>query len=348
MKRINLYTPDGWIDIEAVLSLGMPFNFIWSERGPGKTYGCIKHVLGHGEKHVLMRRTETEMNTIAIDDLSPYNPVHRDNSEDPRYGPVTIARIPKINAAAKVIINDATVGYTLAMATARNVRGFDLSDVNTVIYDEFIPEPHAPKIREEYNAFLNVIETVGRNREMLGKPPVTVICTANANNVANPIFMGMGVVNIAYNMQETGQEIYIDRSRGLLLFNSQRNEIYRNKKAQTALYKFAGANSNFSDMALSNKFSGFNGSRIKPRTLIEYKIIAKIGEISVYKHKSRPSYYISTKTVGTPKRVYNCGDADIKHGCSDHYYLVQAYLNDRVDCEDAASKVIFEKYFKLS
>lgn len=345
MNKPNIYTPDGWIDFEAIRAIGMPYNFIWSERGPGKTYGALKSVLEHNEKHILMRRTETELAAISVPELSPYQPVIRDN---PKLGPITIRKIPKINAACEVVRDDIVIGYTLAMATARNIRGFDLSQCTVLIYDEFIPELHARPIKEEGHAFLNVIETVNRNRELTGGSPLQVYCLGNANAVDNAIFRELGLINIAYNMQESGKQIYIDKSRGLLLVNAVGNDTYTDAKRQTSLYKLVGDKSSFSSMALDNKFTGFTADRLKSRNLVEYKIIAKIGELCIYKHKSAQRYYISTRAVGTPKRVYGSGEADIKHGCDDHYYLIQAYLDNRVDCENAAAKVIFERYYKLS
>lgn len=345
IKEFNPYTPDGWIDFEAIRSFGMPFNFIWSERGPGKTYGVLKSVLDNNEMHILMRRTETELAAISFTDLSPYQPVLDDH---PELGPITIRSIPKISAAYQVVRDDNVIGYTLAMATARNVRGFDLSKCSVLIYDEFIPERHARPIKEEGTAFLNVIETINRNRELKGGAPLQVFCTGNANDIDNAIFSELGLINIAYNMQESGKQLYVDRSRGLLLFNAVGNDVFTNAKRKTSLYKLVGDNSAFTAMALDNKFTAFSSDRIKTRNLIEYKLLAQIGELFVYKHKSNTRYYISTRAVGTPKRVYSCSAADIKHGCQDHYYLVHAYLTDRVDCEDAATKVIFERYYKLS
>ena len=114
--------------------------------------------------------------------------------------------------------DDKILGYTAALSTISNMRGFDASDVEMLIYDEFIPEKHERTLKHEATAFLNAYETINRNREMQGKKPLQVLALANAMDLANPIFLELGIVNNIERMLDKGRSnIYLDRDRGLLV-----------------------------------------------------------------------------------------------------------------------------------
>ena len=60
---MNLYTPDGWVDIPAILACGMPFIFCVGGRGTGKTYGALKQARAESDpdnRFLLMRRRNQE------------------------------------------------------------------------------------------------------------------------------------------------------------------------------------------------------------------------------------------------------------------------------------------------
>ena len=87
------------------------------------------------------------------------------------------------------------VGYAGALSTFRNVRGFDGSDVDVVIWDEFIPEEEERVMFDDWSAFLNVLETVGRNRELEGRPALRVLLCANANKIYGYAVAGLRIEN---------------------------------------------------------------------------------------------------------------------------------------------------------
>lgn len=344
MKQPKITLPEGWLDAEKIRSYKRPFNFIWSQRGRGKTYGFLLSCLKNNEKFVLMRRTETELNTIANDSMSPFNPIIKDH---PEIEPITIKSIPNVRCAKMLMQGEKHVGFAVAVATARNIRGFDMSDCKVIIYDEFIPQEDARPIPGEAMAFFNAYETISRNREILGQEPVYAYILGNSNRVDNALFVSLGLVNRAFKMQENCEYLNFDDNRGYLLCNFMTDDEFTERKAQTALYKLVGENSEFAQMALKNQFLGFDSAHIAQRNLTEYKILCKIGEICIYKHKSRAEYYVTHSVIGTPKR-FTTSTADLKNANRKYYYLSLAYLNDHVLCEDAACKVIFEKYFGLS
>ena len=85
-------------------------------------------------------------------------------------------------------------GYTSALSTFSNLRGFDGSNIKILLYDEFIPERHERLIKNEADAFFNVYETINRNRELQGGPPLIALCLSNSNSLASPIFTALNLV----------------------------------------------------------------------------------------------------------------------------------------------------------
>lgn len=342
----NLYHESGYVNIPFILAQGLPFNFVWGGRGTGKTYGALCETVNAGVKFMLMRRTQNQLDLISKPEFSPFKSINRDNGWN-----VAIQPITKYNGGiyhmeendGKNTATGSPIGYTCALSTVANIRGFDATDIELLVYDEFIPEPHARPIKEEAQAFLNAYETMNRNRELQGRKPLQVLCLANANTLANPLFIGLGLVSKAEKMYRTGQEISIDRNRGVALFNLCKSTI-SDLKRDTALYKFAG-DGEFSSMALSNDFSGENErGRITSKKLQEYKPIVAVGELCIYAHKSQDLYYVSTHVSGSPL-TFGIGATEKIRFCRMYQWLWLAYLSNKVDFESRICEILLQKYF---
>lgn len=342
----QLYHESGYVNIPFILSQGVPFNFVWGGRGTGKTYGALKEMLEGHYKFMLMRRTQNQLDLISKPEFSPFKSVTRDLGCD-----VGILPLSKYNGGiyfmedvdGKNTPSGAPIGYTCALSTVANIRGFDASDIELLVYDEFIPEKHARPIKEEAQAFLNAYETINRNRELQGKKPLQVLCLANSNDLANPLFLGLGLVSKAEKMYRTGQEMSIDHRRGVALFNLCRSEISEQKR-NTALYKFAG-DSEFTSMSLANDFSGENErGRITSKKLQEYRPIVAVGEVCVYAHKSQDLYYVSSHVSGSPL-TFGIGAAEKLRFCRMYNWLWLAYLDNKIDFESRICEILLQKYF---
>jgi hypothetical protein len=222
------------------------------------------------------------------------------------------------------------------------MRGFDASDVDIHIYDEFIPEKHERPIKNEGSAFLNAYETINRNRELTGRKPLQVLCLANANDLANPIFMELHLVRKAEQMRRKKQEISIDKERGVGLFILDKSPISQQKKT-TALYRLTDG-SNFERMSINNDFSGEDVGRIKSKPLTEYRPVVFIGEICVYEHKSNRSYYISTHKVGSPP-IYGTGDAERARFRRIYSWIWDEYMENNIEFEEYLCEILLTKIF---
>ena len=335
---MGIYLESGYLDVEKILSYKMPFNFITGGRATGKTFGALLTAYQQQTRFILMRRTQTQCDLINKPEFNPYKAINAYIGSN-----VSVKSISKYNAKIMEETEDTEniLGYTCALSTISNMRGFDASDVRLLIYDEFIPEKHERPLKNEGSAFLNAYETINRNRELQGYEPLQVLCLANAFNIANPIFLELGLVGRCEKMKNAGQELYIDRERGILIVMLYKSKISK-AKADTALYRLSTGS--YSDMALSNDFVYNSTDNIKSLPLTEYRLICTIGEISVYRHKSKRNYYVSEHRTGTAP-LYKSDEVNLMRYRKNHGLLLySAYMRNNITFENMLTKSLFELY----
>ena len=335
---MGIYLDNGYLNINQILSYGVPFNFIVGGRGTGKTYGTLKTAYIENKRFILMRRTQAQCDLINKPEFNPFKALNNDTGSN-----AVVKSISKYNAkiVEETEEDERLLGYTCALSTIANMRGFDASDVELLIYDEFIPEKHERAIKNEGSAFLNAYETINRNREIKGEKPLQVLCLANAFNIANPIFLELGLVGRCEKMKNSGQEIFIDKERGVCVVLLQKSKISK-AKADTALYRLSSGS--YADMALSNDFVYNNSDNIKSMALKEFKLLCTVGEISIYKHKSKRLFYVSEHRTGTAP-IYRSDEVNLQRYRKNHgVALYGAYMRNNIICESLLTKSLFELY----
>ena len=344
---MNLYNDEGYLNIEDIAD-SATYIFMVLARGTGKTFGALKYAVDSGQKFIYMRRTQTQADMIRTDEMSPFVSLNRELGDDYlfRLKPVAknvtgIYRKKMIGESEELSL----IGYIMALSTISNVRGFDTSDCALLIYDEFIGEKHEKPIRNEGMAFMNALETIGRNRELQGKPPLKVMCMANSNDLASPLFIELGLVRYAERMLRKGIETMKISDRDIMLIIAKHSPISL-KKADTALYRMAGDTA-FTQMALDNSFSLEFTEMIQSMSLREFKPLVQVGEIVIYKHKSKLLYYVTDHMSGHPDK-YGTSEIDIRRFANNYYYLKISYFNRHIWFESFILQVLFERYFKLS
>ena len=335
---MNIYLNSGYVDIDKILDQKMPFTFILGGRGTGKTYGAMQYVYNNKVRFMLMRRTQAQCDLINKPEFNPFKSIANDQDVN-----ISVKSVSKYNA---MILEDneddySILGYTCALSTIANMRGFDASDVKLLIYDEFIPEQHERQIKHEGSAFLNAYETINRNRELKDEEPLQVLCLANAFNIANAIFLELGLVGICEKMKLKGNDVYINKNKGIMICLLDNSTISKKKK-QTALYKITDGS--YSEMALSNDFAYNDASDVKSLPLKEYRLLCSVGEIHIYKHKSKREYYISEHKTGSGD-YFKSDEVDLlryrkKYGLR----LYSAYMHGNFHFESMLTKSLFEIY----
>lgn len=338
----EIYAPSGYLNVDVLINDPNPYIFCLGARAVGKTYGSIKYCLDHKKKFIFMRRTAEQLKMIKNPMLNPFKPLEQEG-----YITTTSSIAPGVSGVYEVVDDKPSgppLGYLMALSTMANIRGFDASDVEILIFDEFIGEKHEHPIRSEGLAFLNAIETIARNRELQGRSALKVLCLSNSNDLANPIFIELKLVTIVEKMIKDGNDFRSLRERGVSVYLLKDSPISR-QKASTSLYKLAG-DGVFTGMALDNDFSQEYMAFVRSQPLKEYKALVRVGELCVYKHKSKRQYYVTSHISGKPEE-YDSSEIEIKRFATDYYYLKLSYMNRHVLFETYLLQILFEKYFKL-
>lgn len=289
-----------------------PINFFVGGRGNGKTYSCMESTIGKNNVHnvtgkfMLWRRTPTEWENMCS--ANPYKELNTKYDTHYQSAPIT----KTIGGLYDSILDEKTgkwnpygepIGYTAPMLSISKVRSMDFSDVNYIFYDEFIPEISARKQKGEAQAFLNAYETIARNREFLGKPPVYLFAMSNSENIANPLFEYLGIVHDAeILMAKGGEQHKYYRERAMALHILESSEEFKEQKSQTTLYKMA-AGTDFVDMAINNEFVANDFSFVAYKSIRGYQPWVAIGDIYVW-HKPQTKELYVTYTPARCK-VYN-------------------------------------------
>lgn len=342
---MKMFTDDGWLNMREIRLLESPFVFIVGARGIGKTYGgCLDLLRNYeetGQRFIYMRRTETQADYVSSAEGNPFNEINMDTGSN--------VSIKKVNRKMKGFFNDeenVPMGVIMALSTFSGKRSISFSAYDILFYDEFIPEPHDRPIKNEAEAFFHIVETISRNRELQGRPPLKVICASNSNTLDNALFLELGLVTRALRMEEKSVPIWTDKERGLTLIMPFDSPISQKKK-DTALYRLTRDSVNFQNVALKNEFNDDVSENVMSLNLNQFSSLVHIGELYIYSHKKDRKYYISTHKQGTFDIEFSSGQMDITRFKNRYGYLWFAHMRKLVYFETYMEQLLFEKYFSL-
>ena len=343
---MKLYDSNGYVNIPEVLKHEATFIFIYGGRGTGKTYGALKEMIEGKHHFIYMRRLAAQTDIVKKESMQPYKTLNDDMGWSIQPFPINkyISAFYEsdINDDGKVIPVGEQHGLLTSLSTFSNLRGVDGSDIDTIILDEFIPELNERPIKGEADALFNAYETINRNRELKGEDPVKLLCLANSNRIDNPLFMELKLVRKAEKIRQDGKEYLYDPKRKMLLIDLYKSQISE-AKSDTALYQLTKG-TEFYEMAIRNSFINEERGRIETRPIKEYRPVVSIGEITIYKHKSRREYYVTTFRSGSPDS-YTTGEKDRERFRKKYLFLWQCYMRREVVFEEYMSEILFDKYF---
>lgn len=265
-----------------------PISIVIGGRGIGKTYSALSYLLEAGKPFMYIRNTDKQMSLCASAFGNPFKKVNADHDRDVILKAAGEIYIIRDNAAEK------TIGYGAALSTFENMRGVDLSDVEMVLFDEFIENRKLSF--NQGKAFLNFYETVNRNRELEGRAPLIVIMLSNAQRLNNPILAELGLIPIIEDMIRTNSTMRVTKEYFIELPVSEVSQ----EKAETALYKMA-AGSAYADEALKNIFANDSFYNVKKQPLKEYRPVCALDDIFIYRHKSGASWYCCRSRAECPR-----------------------------------------------
>lgn len=331
------YLDSGYLNIPVLAKdaekAGAPLLIIIGARQVGKTYGTLKYMLDCGEKFILMRRTQAEVDFICQGAINPFAAIDET---------VTIKKQTKYTG--EIRRGDDIIGMVVALTTVSKIRGFYGGEYKALVYDEFIPESHINRIRHEGEAFLNALVTISGNRELNEEKPLQVFLLANSNDISSPILQSLGVTDKLALMLERGQELSILPDRGLFLFLPESTAI-RQRRKESRLFA-ASADERFNAMAYDNRFSYNDAENVKRESLPEYDPVFTVdGRFSVYKHKSEGRFYITpAHNAGIP---FSDTDRSVSFIRMRYRALLAGYLRGTVYFSSLAIKADFLTFFGI-
>lgn len=306
-------------------------------RRTGKTYGVSKYLLDNNRKFMYIRRTTGELDFSMSDRNFAFKNMEQEgyylqSKKDGKYNYTiqTAEEEPKI------------IGSATSLTLVSKMRGFDASEITDIMFDEFIPEKHVARIPHEGDAVLNMYETINGNRELEGKPPVTLWMLANSNNLNSDIIGAFSIRNKIENMQLKGQEYSEYKNMTIVL--SMKSPI-SDMKRNTALYQ-AIEDNQYTEMALNNAFSYDDFSNIKKNYVMsEYRPRCRIGNYVVMNHKSNGTVLIIRNEKMPVTQCYDFTDYSMKAFRISNSDLLNCYvwgmlLFDSYDTKTAISEAL--------
>lgn len=322
-----------WYDIRDSRRKWRVFNLFLGGRGIGKTYSAIDHCITSGQQMLYIRSTDKQIKLSLSPDRG--NPFKKWASDHDRIIYIRggedindiVESVTSKTEDGETVTDEKILGYAAALSTFENLRGVDFSQIGIILYDEFIQTQ--PFRFDAFRAFLNLYESVNRNRELTGSSPVTVIFLANTQELHNPILAGFDLIGSIEQMQRSGQKRF---SRGDIYVELCNSSISRLKET-SVLYRNLTSEDQYKREALKNEFSrnDFSGIRT-PRNLREYKPLCMIDDICVMMHKSRHEYYLS---ISGSNKVPSFNSKNMKGLFYRHYggVLSDAYASGTLLCD---------------
>lgn len=336
----KIYSESGYINWDYLYSECRFIMAVTGSRGTGKTYGLLKYVLDHDITFLYLRRLKSQLDECVADAKSnPFAKINQDTGSDVRVE----RRSGKVRFTAPIPESDnrRVIGYGAALSTMATIRGADFSAVNVIVFDEYIAMKGERPIQAEARAFKNLIETVNRNRELEGHPPVKVFMLGNANKLMNPYYLDWHFMKTALRMIRGGQMVYRTTNNNrimIMLLNSPISE----KKKETALYQ--DADSSFFGMAIENAFET-DQTAIKTYKLKDCRHIVSIGSIGIYQTKSDGKHYISETTNKT--NYFTENEINLKLFQTRYAGLKTLYLYGYCVFENYDCELLFREYIGL-
>ena len=278
---------------------------VWSKRGPGKTYSSLWYAYDNKIKFIYMKRTDRDVDLITSGadrgiDFSPYKPINRDKFKNVH--PVKISD----GFGAFYNFNDENepqglpVGYILSFNKIRQYKGFDFSECDWIIFDEFIPMKGERLNRAEGELLLDLYMTVSRDREARGRGALKLILFANAEEISTPVTNELEIVDYMADLNASGKtHLYIEE-REILLHHITNEEVPLLEAEKSGIYKgmygTAWYEKSFEGLFSNNDFTNVTKRTLK-RSSGYVHLHYKQNDYYIYLNKETGCYYMCYKPI---------------------------------------------------
>lgn len=188
-------------------------------RTTGKTYGALKYCYQNKAKFIFVKRTIEDVKLLCAKgklteyqfDASPFKPINRDLGCNIQSRIISDKGIGAFYHVSGEDVYGEPTGYILSLSAVQKFKGFDFSECDLIIFDEYIPQPWERINAKEGEQLLDLYITVSRDREKRGKDPLKLILLANAVRLYNPVNETLEITNTIADMQANKLEYTCNR-----------------------------------------------------------------------------------------------------------------------------------------
>lgn len=314
----------------ALLESEAPYKIAIGGRAVGKTYGAAEWCrLNASGRFGWIRRRDKEISAMKAG--APFGNV-----------PAFAGCVWKGTKEA-TYIKDADgelVCPVLPWATSGNVTGLDLEYIDVLVFDEFIRKKGVVPFSDEFEIWSALIETVSRNRELKGRPPLKVLHISNSDSLDSELLIRLELVPVIVRMRAEGVRTWTSPDGLVEIWDFSGSPISEEKRS-SSLYRLISG-SRYAKMALSNEFAFDDFSDVKPRPVREYNPLFTVGGmVTLYIHKKRDELYASRHRSGNVPDF--TPDADGRKELLKLYPYIHEAIAEGVTYESIECKYMLQK-----
>lgn len=333
-------------------------------RHTGKTYGALKYHYENKIPFVFIKRTAEDVKLICAGngkigskpkeaiytnpDFSPFKAINRDLNTNVQAFQVLDGVGGFWNCDSEGTPEGAPVGYIVALSMVSKVRGFDLSDCDSIIFDEFIPQSWERISHKEGDQFLDLYGTVQRDRELRGRKPLKMICLANAADISAPVLDTLECVDMIADMSAKHIEYYM-HERGILIHLLETSEVMKEAEKKSPLFRAMGDTA-WGRMAYGNEFAYNDFSNVRFDNMKNYlPVVAyKYKEKTVFIYRKDDKIFF-TYSQNKQCRVYDLSrEVEQKAFYFDHVIdIKEELIQDKVSFKSYSMYNLINNYTKI-
>lgn len=329
MEKSLYYNP------QKMLSYNRILNFVIGARGIGKSFAMkeypIRRFLKYGEQWIYVRRYKTELKKIKnyFTDVQEKFPDHDFKVKGREF-----------------YIDNQLAGWAIPLSMWQSEKSNAYPKVTTIVFDEFIREKdNSNYLPNEVNAFLNLVDTVFRNRDN-GR----VVCLSNAVTIVNPYFLYFNIVPDIHKRFNAYEDILVEIPESY---------DFAEERKKTRFGRLIDG-TEYGEMALDNEFVNDSETFIEKRSKeskYQFSIIYKGLTMGIWVDVRKGLMYLSTEHDPSSKYVFALTTDDLNENTMlmtnwrNNYYLfklVRAFLNGYLRFDNQVIRTVaYEMFNKM-
>ena len=318
-------------------------------RNTGKTYSALKYYYDKKEPVVFLKRHNKDIDLLCAGakigdkapqfelDLDPYKPLNRDLNINIKAFKIDDGIGAFYETDAEGMAKGKPVGYLLSLFAVSKWKGFDLSECQAIIFDEFIPQNWDRLNRTEGEQLMELYKTVDRDRTIRGGGELRLLCLANAVNVFNYTAEVLEVTDTIAEMSIHKTETLYQDGRGIFIRILETPEEMLEAEKKTGIYK-AMEGTAWARMAFGNEFAYNDFSNIRKMALKNFRPFLHL-------HYKQKDFYIYSKDG----LFYMCtarASCPVEYDLNKEMHQRAFWYNECITLVNAAidGRMLFEKF----